>query len=72
MERLIDKETAILAKKMNYLWDCDYYYMENSRTLFHCHRAVNNNVLGDMKYAAECRLRGAYMCTVKIEWDEPL
>lgn len=52
MERLIDKETAILAKKMNYLWDCDYYYMENSRTLFHCHRAVNNNVLGDMKYAA--------------------
>ena len=33
MERLIDKETAILAKKMNYLWDCDYYYMENSRNL---------------------------------------
>jgi hypothetical protein len=24
------------------------------------------------KDAVECRLRGAYMCTVKIEWDEPL
>lgn len=24
------------------------------------------------KDAVECRLRGSYMCTVKIEWDEPL
>ena len=52
MERLIDKETAILAKRVNYSWDCDYYYTEYSRALFHGHRAINNNVLGDMKYAA--------------------
>lgn len=43
--------------------------------LYHNGEKVYTNssiVHSSEKDAVECRLRGAYMCTVKIEWDEPL
>lgn len=52
MERLIDKGTAILAKKVGFLLYCDHYYARYSSEIFHSHGAINNNILGDMKYAA--------------------
>lgn len=52
MERLIDKETAILAKKVGFLLYCDHYYVKYSSEIFHSHGIINNNVLGNIEYAA--------------------
>lgn len=51
MERIIEKQTAIMAKKAGFGCDCVYYYFGDNPISYY-HPSVNNSELGKIEYAA--------------------